>query len=68
MYYTYVLQMLQPTVASFHPYPDDRLQPLVQGECLQPVNRSDIKRKHNQLKLPQIFVWHLTPPPTVSMS
>jgi hypothetical protein len=38
VYFTYVLQMLQPTEVSFHPYPDDPLLPLVQVEYSQPVN------------------------------
>lgn len=44
VYFTYVLQMLQPTVVSFHPYPDDQLLPLVQVEYLQPVNRANTKK------------------------
>jgi hypothetical protein len=51
VYFTYVLQMLQPTEVSFHLYLDDRLLPLVQVEYSQPVsngnkNKTAINGKH----------------------
>jgi hypothetical protein len=51
VYFTYVLQMLQPTEVSFHPYLDDRLPPLVPVEYSQPVgngnmNMAGINGKH----------------------
>jgi hypothetical protein len=39
--------MLQLTVESFHPYPDDQLLPLAQAECLQPVTRANIRKTIN---------------------
>jgi hypothetical protein len=55
-YFTYVLRMLQPTVVSFHPYPDDQLLLLVPTEYSQPDNRANTKKTQSMEVITNICI------------